>query len=276
MADDSPNAPTTFTLTSDQLQALARAITSAQPVPASANTQVPAPPPFTSTAEPAASSKSLYALFPNIEERHILDITRHDFRPYSLHKLDRRVRSKVDTSKGGLDALALSEGSVRDYPSLDSVVVPLLTYFNILIAYARMGGNPDAGCVLSMGANTYVASLTEMAKKFQWAAVFDYHVEYMNLRRYEMKDSNYLGWGPIDGPLYALVAAHPKPVSPPSQFGFKSKPSKEPGQQPCFAWNRGECSSLPCPDNRQHVCRSCGSKDHKRGDPACKGKSASR
>ncbi|KAJ3765309.1 hypothetical protein FB446DRAFT_607197, partial [Lentinula raphanica] len=75
---------------------------------------------------------SLYALFSNIKERHILDITHHDFQPYSLHKLD--------TSKGGLDALVLSKGSVRDYPSLDLVVVPLLTYFNILIAYARMGG----------------------------------------------------------------------------------------------------------------------------------------
>ncbi|KAJ3727503.1 hypothetical protein C8R42DRAFT_540776, partial [Lentinula raphanica] len=137
-------------------------------------------------------------LFPNIEERYILDITRHDFRPYSLHKLDHWIRSKADTVKGGLEALATSEGSVRDYPSLDSVLIPLLTYFHILIAYARLGGNPDAGCVLSMGAVTYVASLMEMAKKFQWAAVFDYHVEYMNLRRYEMKESNYLGWGPID------------------------------------------------------------------------------
>ncbi|KAJ3992233.1 hypothetical protein F5050DRAFT_1544643, partial [Lentinula boryana] len=80
-------------------------------------------------------------LFPNVEERHILDITRHEFRPFSLHKLDRRIRTKADAVKGGLDALALGEGSIRDYPSLDSVVVPLLTYFNILIAYARSSGN---------------------------------------------------------------------------------------------------------------------------------------
>ncbi|KAJ3782729.1 hypothetical protein GGU10DRAFT_233105, partial [Lentinula aff. detonsa] len=137
-------------------------------------------------------------LFPNVEERHVLDITRHEFRPYSLHKLDRRVRSKADMAKGGLEALALSEGSVRDYPSLDSVIVPLLTYFHILIAYARSSGNSDAGCILSMGAITYVGSLTEMAQKFQWAAVFEYHIGYMNLRRYEMKESNYFGWGPVD------------------------------------------------------------------------------
>ncbi|KAJ3725538.1 hypothetical protein DFJ43DRAFT_976160, partial [Lentinula guzmanii] len=130
-------------------------------------------------------------------------VTRHNFRPYSLHKLDHHVRSRGDMSKGSLDALALSKGSIRDYPSLDSVVIPLLTYFNILIAYTQMGGNPNADCILSMGANAYIASLAEMAKKFQWAAVFDYHVEYMNLWRYEMKESNYHGWGPIDGPLYA-------------------------------------------------------------------------
>ncbi|KAJ3964657.1 hypothetical protein EV361DRAFT_941667 [Lentinula raphanica] len=239
MADDSPNAPTTFTLTSDQLQALARAITSAQPVPASANTQVPAPPPFTSTAEPAASSKSLYALFPNIEERHILDITRHDFRPYSLHKLDRRVRSKVDTSKGGLDALALSEGSVRDYPSLDSVVVPLLTYFNILIAYARMGGNPDAGCVLSMGANTYVASLTEMAKKFQWAAVFD------------------LVGDPLTAP-FTLLSQH---------IPNQSLPHPNSVSNPNLPRSLGNNLVLPGTGANALLFR---------GDPACKGKSASR
>ncbi|KAJ3780159.1 hypothetical protein GGU10DRAFT_381087 [Lentinula aff. detonsa] len=166
MANDSPNASTTFLFTSEQLQALARAITSAQPASAPVNTQVPTPPPFTSTAEPTTLGKSLYALFPNVEERHILNITRHEFRPFSLHKLDRHIRTKADTVKGGLDALALGKGSIRDYPSLDSVVVPLLTYFNILIAYARSSGNPDAGCVLSMGAISYVASLMEMAKTF--------------------------------------------------------------------------------------------------------------
>ncbi|KAJ3759021.1 hypothetical protein EV360DRAFT_26813, partial [Lentinula raphanica] len=136
-------------------------------------------------------------LFPNIEERHVLDITRHEFRPYSLHELDHRNRSRAS------DTINSVGGTVRDYPTLDSVVVPLLTYFNILIAYARLGGNPDAGCNLAMGVMSYVASLMEMAEEYQWAAVFDYHVEYMNVRRYEMKKGNYLGWGPVEGPLYA-------------------------------------------------------------------------
>ncbi|KAJ3827123.1 hypothetical protein F5880DRAFT_1465058, partial [Lentinula raphanica] len=146
-------------------------------------------------------------LFPNIEERHVLDITRHEFRPYSLHELDHRNRSRasdtINLVGGQVDTRAQREGTVRDYPTLDTVIVPLLTYFNILIAYARLGGNPDAGCNLAMGVMSYVTSLMEMAERYQWAAVFDYHVEYMNLRRYEMKEGNYLGWGSVEGPLYA-------------------------------------------------------------------------
>ncbi|KAJ3835333.1 hypothetical protein F5878DRAFT_500259, partial [Lentinula raphanica] len=141
-------------------------------------------------------------LFPNIEGRHVLDITRHEFRPCSLHQLEHRNRSRAsDTINfgGQVDTRAQRGGSVRDkYPTLDSVIVPLLTYFNILIAYTRLGGNPDAGCVLAMGAMSYVTSLMEMAERYQWAAVFDYHVEYMNLRRYEMKEGNYLGWGSVE------------------------------------------------------------------------------
>ncbi|KAJ3977972.1 hypothetical protein EV361DRAFT_835613 [Lentinula raphanica] len=255
MASKSSSEPLTFSFTTEQLQALAKAITSAQslPHPIAATSTVPAPPPFTSIAEPVTPNKSLFALFPNIEGRHVLDITRHEFRPCSLHQLEHRNRSRAsDTINfgGQVDTRAQRGGSVRDkYPTLDSVIVPLLTYFNILIAYTRLGGNPDAGC------------------RYQWAAVFDYHVEYMNLRRYEMKEGNYLGWGSVEGPLYALVIANPrhKPSNPTRRSNYKPKPPRNQGEYPDSYDGAGQTNTLPqCLDGHQHICYNCGSSmDHK-------------
>ncbi|KAF5393593.1 hypothetical protein D9757_000001 [Collybiopsis confluens] len=273
------STPGAVMFTPEQLQAFANIVLSTHsqsannstPAPAS----TPAPPPFTSTAQPLSSSKSFYSLFPHVEEKLVLDITRHEFRPWSLHKLDPRIRSKADAVDGGLDVLSKGSGSTKDYPSLDSLTVPLGHYFDILITYARFSGSADAGCALASGAVRYISTLSELAKKYQWLSVLQYHVDYMNVRRYEMKEGNYLGWGPIDGPLYALVAANPKPIAP-AFLASKSKAPKDSAQQPCFKWNKGECSD-PCPDDRLHICRDCLAKDHKRNDPACKkGKSASR
>ncbi|THU88110.1 hypothetical protein K435DRAFT_606706, partial [Dendrothele bispora CBS 962.96] len=141
-------------------------------------------------------------LFPDIEEKLVLDITRHEFRPFSLRKLDSRVRSRADAVDGGLDELLKAQGSVKDYPTLDTLLVPLLRYFSILVEYARIGGNGSMGCALALGSHTYLASLTEMAKEYQWSYVLEYHASYMNIRRQEMKSGNYLGWGPIDVQLY--------------------------------------------------------------------------
>ncbi|KAJ3720569.1 hypothetical protein C8R42DRAFT_722254 [Lentinula raphanica] len=148
--------------------------------------------------------------------------------------------------------LVHKEKGLSDYPTLDSVVVPLLTYFNILIAYARLGGNPDAGCVLATGAMSYVASLMEMASKYQWAAVFDYHVEYMNFRRYEMKEGNYLGWGPVEGPLYALVVANPRHKHPSRRSNYKPKPPKNQGEYPASHDGAGK-NALPQRLDGQHI-----------------------
>ncbi|KAF5387550.1 hypothetical protein D9757_006561 [Collybiopsis confluens] len=219
---------TPWTFTHDQLQAFASLVLAshiqATGASAAATTvaPTPAPPPFTSTAQPL-STKSL----------------------------------------------AKGSGSLKDFSTLDALGVPLNHYFDVLITYARFSGSSDAGCALASGAVRYLASLLEMAKKYQWASVLQYHVDYMNIRRYEMKEGNYLGWGPIDGPLYAIVAANPKPVSPAFSSAAKSKAAKDFAQQPCFKWNKGECSE-PCPDNRLHVCRDCLLKDHKRNDSACK------
>ncbi|KAJ3791971.1 hypothetical protein GGU11DRAFT_694071 [Lentinula aff. detonsa] len=232
---------------------------------------VPPPPPFASS-DSVPTRESLYSSFPNIEEKHLLEITRHDFRPFALCKLDSRVRSKADAADGGLDTLEKSQGSVKDYPGLDSLLVPLSLYFSILISYAFIGGKPEVGCALAIQSHTYIASLMEMAKEFQWSYVFEYHVQYMNIRRQEMKQGNYLGWGPINAQLYTRVTAHPKPAS--SAFPASSKRAspreRDVSKQMCHDWNDGKCSE-PCPGGRIHGCRDCRARDHKWKDSKCPG-----
>ncbi|KAJ3732591.1 hypothetical protein DFJ43DRAFT_996831 [Lentinula guzmanii] len=232
---------------------------------------VPPPPPFASS-DSVPTRESLYSSFPNIEEKHLLEITRHDFRPFALRKLDSRVRSKADAADGGLDTLEKSQGSVKDYPGLDSLLVPLSLYFSILISYAFIGGKPEIGCALAIQSHTYIASLMEMAKEFQWSYVFEYHVQYMNIRRQEMKQGNYLGWGPINAQLYTRVTAHPKPAS--SAFPASSKRAspreRDVSKQMCHDWNDGKCSE-PCPGGRIHGCRDCRARDHKWKDSKCPG-----
>ncbi|THU77297.1 hypothetical protein K435DRAFT_624417, partial [Dendrothele bispora CBS 962.96] len=136
--------------------------------------------------------------FDQIDERVILEITRHEFRPYNLHKLDKRVRDRADRSEGGLDALLVSSGSAKEYPTLDSLLVPLQTFFSILIEYARISGSGDVGCILARGSLAYLAHITELACKYKWSAVLSYHMSYHAKRRQEMKKGRYNCWGATD------------------------------------------------------------------------------
>ncbi|KAJ4469693.1 hypothetical protein C8J55DRAFT_411076, partial [Lentinula edodes] len=124
-----------------------------------------------------------------IEEEHILDITHHNFLPLDLRKLVGSART-VDGCFG--------RSHHEDYPTLDSLLVPLHTYFTVVIDYLRIDGRPEIGCVLASGSHRYMSFLTTMAKSVQWSTVLDYHVAYMDVRRQEMKRNEYLGWGTID------------------------------------------------------------------------------
>ncbi|KIK54230.1 hypothetical protein GYMLUDRAFT_249686 [Collybiopsis luxurians FD-317 M1] len=277
MSKSSGSSPSPTPAVPDMAQMMAQMaqmIAAAQIIQQSNLQAISVPPlPLFASSDTVPACESLYSSFPNVKEKHILDITRHDFRPYGLHKLDFWVQSKADASDGSLETLDKSQGSVKDYPSLDSLLIPLSTYFSILISYALMGGKPKVGCALALRSHSYIASLMEMAKEFQWSYVLEYHVQYMNIRCQEMKQGNYLGWGPIDAQLHTWVTAHPKPAS--SAFPSSSKWSSRGNvsKQMCHDWNDGKCSD-PCPGGQIHGCCNCHTKDHTWKDLKCPGPKA--
>ncbi|THU76007.1 hypothetical protein K435DRAFT_705883 [Dendrothele bispora CBS 962.96] len=201
-------------------------------------------------ANDPAPSKSLFHLFYRLDQKLLVDITRHEFRPYDLFKLDTRVRQKADCSSGGLDTLLSRPGSHKDYPSLEDLLIPLLVYFEVLVAY--------------LSTNSTNASL------YKWAFVLDYHWAYHDMRRLDMKDGFYDRWGAPDAELLLELIRHPQSRSSPS--GKSTAPLEE---QPCWGWNSGKCKTSPCPDGRAHKCKICGSPEHVNKDCPKKGSAKS-
>ena len=86
-----------------------------------------------------STGTSLLDIFTEVKASVLLDISRHEFEPGDLHKLDSRYRDKADRSVLELDGCTLkikSESSTKDYPSLDYILTPLTVYFEVLAAFA--------------------------------------------------------------------------------------------------------------------------------------------
>lgn len=227
-------------------------------------------PPFVASAP--GTSKSLFDQFPFVESGTLLDIARHDFRPMDLHKLDSKLRDKADHVEGGLAFLSSRTSSIKDYPSLNSITQPLNTFFSILIAFAATSGKSDVTCVIALGALSYLSHLSSLQQQYEWHAVLRYHMDYHLLRRREMINGDYSGWGQ---PSILLITEHLlghqrrfSPLTSSSSSTDRISKARVPTeQQTCFSFNLGNCTTLPCPGGRLHRCKKCESPDH--GERAC-------
>lgn len=248
--------------------------TVAQPGFTAATAVSSAPPPF--VAAPAAvlpPGTSLFDRFPQVEASTILEITRHEFKPMDLFKLDPASQDKnlerkssVDVEEGVLTATPRG-GSLRDYPTFSSLLEPLLVYFNILTAYAASSGDMAATLTIADGSNVYPAHLSSLNRQFQWNAVLQYHKSFFLARRREMARGEYSGWLRPDVVLMSqYVYSHPRIQSHPSSSKssrLASNSAKQPvAAQICFAYNKGSCTSSPCPNGRIHKCQKCDALDH--------------
>ncbi|KAJ7151255.1 hypothetical protein C8R46DRAFT_914220 [Mycena filopes] len=216
----------------------------------------PSIPPFVAHNPPSKSS--LYDLFPTIEAGQLLEIARHEFRPVDLHKLDSTFRDRFDIDRPD-DAKGRT---AKGYPSLHSLISPLFTYFRILSAFAASSGDAEATRVIADGSARYYEHLHDMHQRFEWSAVVEYHLHYHLIRRREMANGDYSGWGPSDGELMNRFLFSRPRLNPDSKRGTssaspKSKSSKPISEQFCFNFNKGDCTSSPCPDGRMHKCRKC-------------------
>ncbi|KAI0794450.1 hypothetical protein C8Q74DRAFT_1159014, partial [Fomes fomentarius] len=148
---------------------------------------------------------SLLDLFPMIEGSVLLEIVRHEFKPGDLYKLD--TRHKERTSRQVLElssgVVSVREQAPRDYPSFNSLYIPLSTYFNMLAGFASTSGDANTLYHLSSSTTTYLARLAQFSQEYQWAAVVAYHFDFHYKRHRDMLRGDYSGWATIDTGLQA-------------------------------------------------------------------------
>ncbi|THU89500.1 hypothetical protein K435DRAFT_556885, partial [Dendrothele bispora CBS 962.96] len=142
---------------------------------------------------------SLLSSFPEIEAATITSIINHEFQASDLYKLDSRWRDKTERQVISLtgNTLELTNGDTasKEYKSLNSVAVPLSTYFSILMSHASAAGNVAK---MGIGFFKYNAHLVQIASEYEWPSVRAYHMAFFNKRRREMQEGDYGGWGRIN------------------------------------------------------------------------------
>ncbi|GLB42544.1 hypothetical protein LshimejAT787_1105590 [Lyophyllum shimeji] len=237
----------------------------AQPPPPAAPPPV-APPTFVGplTANPAAGASpppTLLSLFPEVEAATITSIIRHEFRGSDLYKLDSRYRDKTERQvlslNGGTLKLSSNDTALREYKTPNSILIPLQTYFNILVQHAHAHHFGRAADV-AFGFFRYSAHLTQVASEYEWHAVVPYHMAFFAKRRREMIDGDYSGWGRVDMELRGehLYADRTRKASPKLSLSRRATPSNP--TDPCRNFNTGKCTAEKCPWGRPHRCTKCG------------------
>lgn len=221
-------------------------------------------PPLTSYAA-AGTSPSLASFFPNVESAVLSAIINHEFRPEELYKLDPRHRLKqrpeVLVRDNGILDLRPANGSLKDYPTPDSLLVPLTRYFQILSFHAAPTGQAQ---MVTFYRDEYLMQIQKFVTQYDWHAVKAYHFEFFDKRREAMRRGDYSGWAERDQQLQ-LEYLHPNPKQSKSSPNSNRKPansSSSTSSQVCYLWNKGNCPQSPCKNGRQHVCSSCQSPDH--------------
>ncbi|KAF9011314.1 hypothetical protein BDQ17DRAFT_1345941 [Cyathus striatus] len=192
--------------------------------------------------QPPTLNKSVYDDFPLVEAGIILDIARHDFRPLDLYKLDYPAKPASSSS--------------RSYPTFTSLLSPLTVYFNILSTLAAATGKPNIIRTVADGAFCYISHLSDLSQRYEWGAVLQYHMDFHLDRRREMANGSYAGWKSADGQLINTHLVHRLlPItrySNTSTSRNRSTKSLPRSAQTCFNFNKGSCTSFPCPAGRIH------------------------
>jgi len=88
---------------------------------------------------------SLLSLFPEVEAATITSIIQHEFCGSDLYKLDSRYQDKTERQMLALNSTTLelttNDTALKEYKSLNSILVHLSTYFSILIMHAQASEN---------------------------------------------------------------------------------------------------------------------------------------
>lgn len=131
-------------------------------------------------------------MFPTIQPPALISqIVKNEFRAMDLARLN--PRSKRGQFAGGC--------SPRDYPTLQSLLVPLTIYFRVLQAWIAVSGDAEATRVVGEAALRYNMHILDLQGQYQWPAVVRYHMHFHERRRVDMERGDYSKWAVGDREL---------------------------------------------------------------------------
>ncbi|KAI0796650.1 hypothetical protein C8Q75DRAFT_204742 [Abortiporus biennis] len=148
---------------------------------------------------PVQDTQDPLSIFTQIDEETMTAILNHELPAAELYKLDTR---RLTESHWHLIDMEDSKVSFRTVPSareiyksLDSLLVPLNTYFSILSVHGLANGRP---ITLPYYFFRYSSHLVKIASQYEWSAVLLYHFAFFARRCSEMLNGDYAGWANVD------------------------------------------------------------------------------
>ena len=197
----------------------------------------------------------------------LLAITKHEFDPGQLFKIDPQLKDKprdghLQLSEAGVLIKAEWDTYPKEYPSFCSLHHPLHIYFNILLHQFITSGNQQALIDFAHSSSKYMSGLYKLYLKYEWPQLLEYHFRFHNRHILEMQEGKYGGWEHMDTDLMSLhLFSHPKatPAKQSPQPAWSGQ--KDVSKQFCHMFTFSKCSS-PCKSGRIHRCHKCSSPDH--------------
>ncbi|PSR72917.1 hypothetical protein PHLCEN_2v11220 [Hermanssonia centrifuga] len=171
-----------------------------------------APSPFTYPPTPAQEPPNISAIYQHIDEDTLNAILNHELPAAELYKLDTRRILEAQWHLIDLEDSTVSfrcvPSALEIYQTLDSLLVPLNTYFSILCIHGLSNGQP---VTLPCHFFRYSSHLIKIAAQYEWQAVLLYHFAFFARRCCEMSQGSYAGWEKIDVDLMEeLLVQHRK------------------------------------------------------------------
>ncbi|KAJ7674456.1 hypothetical protein B0H17DRAFT_1082091 [Mycena rosella] len=150
-------------------------------------------------------------MFPTIPHQDmILNIVRNDFEAVDLARLD--PKRTWDKFEGGC--------SWRNYPTLQSLLMPLSIYFRVLQAWVAASRDAEATRIVGESALRYTMHIVDLHEQYHWPAVVHYHLQFHEKRRLDMNHGDYSKWAVGDRdlinrlPMRATPANSERSISP--------------------------------------------------------------
>ena len=173
----------------------------------------PSPAPTFSYPPAGHEPNDIASLFRHVDDDLLTAILNHELPAAQLYKLDTRRIAEAEWHMVDLEDSTVSfrcvPSALEIYKTLDSLLVPLNTYFSILCVHGLQNGQP---ITLPCYFFKYSSHLVKIAAQYEWHAVLLYHFAFFARRCSEMLQGKYGGWEKMDVDLMEeLLVQHRLP-----------------------------------------------------------------